>query len=177
MYTWLAGSWRSAGYVALSGVLIYVSTVLALRWFGERRTLTQMTIFDFAVAVALGAIVARTATTRSPSYVQGVTAVVALLITHNLISAARVRFTGARKVFGRHAVVLVVAGQVRDHALRRAHMTRDDLDTALRERGIASLAEVRVALLESRGAFSVLRSDAPDDALWPDPPADPATER
>ncbi len=170
MYTWIAESWRSVGYVAVSAVLIYVSTVLALRCFGERRTLTQMTIYDFAVAVALGAIVARTATTRTPSYVEGVTAVVALLITHNAISAARVWFSGARKIFGRDALVLVVAGQVQERALRRAHMTQDDLHTALRERGIASLAEVRVALLESRGAFSVLRSDAPDDALWPAPP-------
>ncbi len=177
MYAWLVGSWRSAGYVALSAVLIYVSTVLALRWFGERRTLTQMTIFDFAVAVALGAIVARTATTPRPSYVQGVAAVVALLITHNAISAVRVRFSPARKVFGREAVVLVVAGEVREDALRRAHMTRDDLDTALRERGVASLAEVRMALLESRGAFSVLRTDAHEDALWPVLPADPANER
>jgi uncharacterized membrane protein YcaP (DUF421 family) len=173
MFTWMLGSWRSVGYVALSAVLIYASTVLALRCFGERRTLTQMTIFDFAVAVAIGAIIARTATTPSPSYAQGITAVVALLLTHNGISAVRMRYSRSRKLFGRDPVVLVVDGKVREEALRSTHVTRDDLHTALRERGIASLAEVHLAILESRGAFSVLRSERADAALWPESPPDP----
>ncbi len=166
--TWLLGGWRTAVYVAASAALVYLSTVLAIRGIGERRTLTQMTIFDFSVAVALGAVIARTATTASPSYVQGIVAVIALLVTHNAIGAARRRFPRARRLFDRAALVLVVDGQIQDGALRRAHLTVEDLRTVLRERGVPSLRDARLVLLESRGAFSVLRSDRVDDRLWPD---------
>ncbi len=103
------------------------------------------------------------------------TAVVVLLITHNAISAARVHFPSTRKLFGREAVVLVVGGHIRRRALDRAHMTVDDLHTALRERGVTSVAEVRLAVLESRGAFSVLRAETQDDRLWPERPEAPGT--
>ncbi len=166
--TWLLGGWRSAVYVAASAVMIYLSTVFAIRAVGERRTLTQMTIFDFSVAVALGAVIARTATTASPSYVQGVVAVVALLGAHNVISILRRRFPGTRRLFDRDALVLVRDGRVHDDALRRAHLTVDDLRTVLRERGVPALDEVRLVVLESRGAFSVLRDQGDDDRLWPD---------
>ncbi len=169
-YNWTAGSWASIGYVVVSAALIYVSTVLAVRAFGERRTLTEMTIFDFAVAVALGAIIARTATTRSPSFAQGLAAVVALLVTHNLISAVRLRFPGTRRVFGRDPVVLVWEGKVQADSLEDAHMTLDDLLAVLRERGVASVDDVKIAVLESRGSFSVLRADTRDQRLWPWPP-------
>ena len=169
MSAWLLGSWASILYVAASAVLIYLSTVLAIRYVGQRRTLTEMTVFDFTVAVALGATVARTATTPRPTYAQGLAVVITLLVTHNVISALRLRFPPARRVFDRGAVVLVTDGRIDDDALRRAHLTADDLATTLREHGVGSLAEVRSLVLESRGTFSVLRADAAGAELWPRP--------
>ncbi len=169
MSSWIGGSWWTLGYVAVSGALIYLSTVLAIRLLGERRTLAQMTIFDFAVAVALGTVIGRTATTRSPSYVQGITAVVTLLAAHNVVSWARLRFPVSRRLFGRSPVVLVVDGHVEAAGLRRARLTREDLFVALRERGVPALDDVRLAVLESRGAFSVVTSAEIDSALWPEP--------
>ncbi len=167
MSRWLLGSWHSIVYVAASAVLIYVSTVLAVRYLGQRRTLTEMTVFDFTVAVALGATVARTATTARPTYAQGLVVVVTLLLSHNLISAVRLRFPSMRRVFDRDTVVLVSDGRVHEDALHRAHLTVDDLATTLRQHGVGSLADVRSLVLESRGAFSVLRSGATGAELWP----------
>jgi uncharacterized membrane protein YcaP (DUF421 family) len=167
MFDWLIGSWRSLGYVALSAALIYVSTVVSVRWFGERRTLAQLTIFDFAVAVALGAIIARTATTRSPGYLEGLTAVVVLLLVHDLVSWVRLHVPGVAWIVAREPIVLVRDGQVDRDALVRAHMTEDDLSTELREHGVGSLRDVRLGVLESRGAFSVITGGPVDRALVP----------
>ena len=167
MTHWLLGSWRSIVYVAGSAVLIYVSTVLAVRYLGQRRTLTEMTVFDFTVAVALGATVARTATTPRPTYAQGLAVVVTLLLTHNAIGALRMRCPPLRRVFDRGVIVVVSDGVVDEEALHRAHLTVDDLATTLRQHGVGSLADVRSLVLESRGAFSVLRADATGAELWP----------
>jgi len=175
MYAWLVGAWRTLGYVFVSAALIYLSTVLAVRWLGQRRTLTEMTVFDFTVAVALGAVIGRTATTASPSYVQGIVAVLALLLVHNAVSWLRVRAAVFGHVFGRAPVVLVEDGVIDEHALMRVHLTRDDLFAALRERGVGRLSETRLVVLESRGAFSVITSGPVEPVLVP-PGCDPATD-
>lgn len=158
MYEWIVGSWRSLGFVALSTVLIYGSVVLGLR-VGERRTLTELTAYDFAVAVALGSIIGRTATEPRPSYVQGLTAMVVLIASHQALSWARARSTRVRHVIERPPLPLIVDGQVDDAGLARARVVRDDLDVVLREHGLTDAGQVRLLVLEPRGAFSVVTSD------------------
>ncbi len=165
MFSWLLGAWRTLGYVALSAALIYVSVLVGLR-VGERRTLSQMTAYDFAVGVALGTIIGRTATSATPSYVQGVTATVALLAMHNLLSWARFRVPAVRRLVTRAPLVLVRDGNVDMAAMRQARLTPGDLRSALREHGVASLSEVGLLVFEPRGAFSVLhKSPALDEEL------------
>lgn len=56
--------------------------VIGLR-LGERRTLAQLGAFDFAVAVAIGSIVDRTATAFSTSFATGAVALATLLVEAN----------------------------------------------------------------------------------------------
>ena len=155
MFDWLAGDWRSVGFVAVSAALIYLSVVVAVR-LGERRTLTEMTTYDFAVAIALGSIIGRTATTADPSYVKGVAAVAALLGCHHALSALRLRSPLARRLIDRQPIELVRDGTVSADGLRRARMTPADLDMVVREHGVATAQQAALVMLEGRGAFSVI---------------------
>jgi len=60
----LVGGTGGLGWVAVKAVLMFAATIIGLR-LGERRTLAQLGAFDFAVALAIGAIIARTVTTPS----------------------------------------------------------------------------------------------------------------
>jgi uncharacterized membrane protein YcaP (DUF421 family) len=155
IFDWLLGSWRTIGFVVASTVLIYLSVVGALR-LGERRTLTEMTAYDFVVAIALGSIIGRTSTTARPSYVQGLTAVVALLLCHHALSWLRMRSPRVRRLLDRSPIHLVQDGAVDRDALRRAHLTMTDLEMVLREHGVREPADARLVVLETRGAFSVI---------------------
>jgi hypothetical protein len=73
----LVGGTGSLGWVAVKAVLMFAVAVIGLR-LGERRTLAQLSAFDFAVAVAIGAIIGRTVTTSSASFATGAVA----LVTH-----------------------------------------------------------------------------------------------
>ncbi len=156
MATWLFGEWRTAGYVAVSALCIYVSVVIALR-YGERRTLAEMTAYDFAVAVALGAIIGRTATTPTPTYVQGLVATLTLLVMHHLLSWARNRWRPIRRITDHGPLLLVRDGRPDREALARAHVTDDDLAAVLRLHGTEALEAGLDVVLESRGAFSVIK--------------------
>jgi uncharacterized membrane protein YcaP (DUF421 family) len=158
MYRWFLGYWRTVVFVAASTALIYVSVVVAVR-LGERRTLTEMTAYDFVVAIAVGSIIGRTATTPEPSYLQGLTVVVALVGCHHLMSVPLLRAGVARRITDRPAIELVRDGLVLPDGLPRARMTEGDLDMVLRERGVPSRREAALVMLECRGAFSVVRDD------------------
>jgi uncharacterized membrane protein YcaP (DUF421 family) len=166
LYEWILGSWRTAAFVAVSTVLIYLSVVIALR-AGERRTLAEMSTFDFAVAVAVGSIIGRVSTTASPSYIQGLVALVALLAAHRLISYGRARSVRLRRLVERRPRVLVRDGRFLAEALRREHLTEEELLGTLRQWQVRSLDDVELVVMEAKGAFSVLRrQDRPlDDRL------------
>ena len=84
----LAGGTGGLSWVAVKAVLMFAVTIVGLR-LGERRTLAHLGAFDFAVAVAIGAIIGRTVTASSASFATGAVALVTLLGAHRLVAFAR----------------------------------------------------------------------------------------
>lgn len=162
--SWLTSSWSDLGITAGKAALMYTTALVGLR-LGERRTLAQWTAIDFAAAVAIGAIVGRTATANTQSYAIGAVGLVSLLLLHRLTSLARLR-----PLFGRltdHRVrVLVADGRLRRGQLRLCGLTDDDLRAQLRQRGIFDLHAVKYVLYETMGGLTVVpTSDASGDLI------------
>jgi uncharacterized membrane protein YcaP (DUF421 family) len=158
--SWLVGHWGGLGLVAAKAALMYATALFALR-IGERRTLAQWTLIDFVTAVAVGAIVGRTATAGSQSYVVGAVALVTMVAVHRLASV--LRFSRLFNKLVDHRVrVLVAAGELRRSELRRCGLTDNDLYTQLRQRGIFTLQGLRYVLYETKGTITVVREPEPD---------------
>jgi uncharacterized membrane protein YcaP (DUF421 family) len=153
--TELVGGAGSLGWVVVKAVLMFAVTVAGFR-LGERRTLSQLGAFDFAVAVAVGAIIGRTATSSSTSFATGSVALVTLLVAHRLVSALR-RGGWINAVVDTPPRVLVAHGQICDDALRKAGLTEGDLYALLREHSIARLEHVEFLLYETAGAVTLVR--------------------
>ena len=75
----LLGQAGGVGAAAVKAVLMYATALIGLR-LSYRRTLSQWTAMDFAAAVAVGAIVGRTAIAADQSWLTGAVALVALLV-------------------------------------------------------------------------------------------------
>ncbi|HET9188302.1 MAG TPA: YetF domain-containing protein [Acidothermaceae bacterium] len=154
---WLIGDWSHLGEVAAKAVLMYATAMVALR-LGERRTLAQWTIIDFATAVAMGAIIGRTAIAKSESFITGAVAVVALVAVHRLVSA--LRFTRpVAKLVDHRVRVLVDHGEVRLGQLRKCAITQNDLYAHLRQQGYFNLESIRYVLYETKGGLTVVPDD------------------
>jgi len=155
---WLTGDWTHLGIVAAKAVLMYVTALIALR-LGERRTLAQWTIIDFATAVAMGAIIGRTATASVQSVVTGAVAVVSLVVVHRVVSVLRYTQLGGKLVDHR-VRVLVAQGKMRISELRKCALTENDLYAHLRQQGYFDLADIRYVLYETKGSLTVVPMDA-----------------
>ena len=155
-----ADLWEIA-WTGAKAVLLYVTAVFGFR-VASRRTLAEMSPFDFVAAVAVGAIVGRVPNAEDTSYLAGATTLVAVLTAHGLVVRLR-QFPSFAALIDRRPVLLVAHGQVLEDELRRCGLTLGDLYAALRRQGVEDLAEARYAVLEARGQLSVIRrhDDAP----------------
>lgn len=157
--SWLVGQASSAWEVAAKAGLMYATALLALR-VGERRTLAQWTIIDFATAVAMGAIIGRTAIAGTQSYLTGAVAVCTLVVVHRVASVLRFRpLLG--KLFDHRIRVLVADGRLRSGELRKCGLTDGDLFTQLRQRGVFAIKDVRYVLYEPKGSITIVPHEVP----------------
>ncbi len=69
----LIGDWHLAAFAALKALALFVTAGTAFR-FTQRRTLADFTPFDWVTAVAVGAIIGRTATAWDTSVFVGAAA-------------------------------------------------------------------------------------------------------
>jgi uncharacterized membrane protein YcaP (DUF421 family) len=153
--SWLIGHWNDAWMVCLKTVLLYGTALAGLR-LGTRRTLAQMSLFDFVTAVAMGAVVGRTATASTTSYAEGGVALLTLIVIHRLVSVLRLH-PAVRRLTDHRIRILVDQGRIRRRQLYICGLTEADLSSVLRQRGVTQLADVRLVLYEPTGSLTVLR--------------------
>jgi uncharacterized membrane protein YcaP (DUF421 family) len=154
------------GWVMAKAALMFAVAVTGLR-LGERRTLAQLGAFDFAVAVAIGAIIGRTVTTSSASFATGAVALVTLLVAHRLVAFAR-RHSRTARLIDHPPRVLVARGKIQDHELARAGLTTADVDALLRRHTVDDLGRVGYLLYETRGLTTVIGADGEPGPLMRD---------
>lgn len=152
-------SWTTAGYIALGTVAIFLSALIGIRVAG-RRTVSEMSAFDFIVSVAIGSIVASTALLQKPSLVDGVVALGTLLLLQVGVAAGRRRWHWFRRLVDLSPVVLVRGGELHEEGLRGPQLARSDVMERLRQAGVFSLEELELVILEPTGRLTIVRESA-----------------
>jgi uncharacterized membrane protein YcaP (DUF421 family) len=161
---WISGHWQLLGTVAGKAVLMYATALIGLR-LGERRVLAEWAIIDFVTAVAVGAIVGRTAIASTQSFLTGDAALVTLIAAHQL--ASRLRLNPVLSALLEHRVrVLIEHGRVHHQQLHYCGLTENDLFAQLRQKGILHLKGIRYVLYEATGGLTIVHeNDDPEAAL------------
>ena len=166
MPAWLIQGWAAPGIAVAKAALMYVVALLGLR-VAHRRTLTQWTAIDFAAAVAMGAIVGRTAIAGDQSFAVGAAALLTILVAHWIAAVGRFN-PWFVKLVDHRVRVLVDHGALRTDQLRLCGLTDSEVLAQLRQQGVASLSELRYVLYETKGELTVVRepgTQTPDPEL------------
>jgi uncharacterized membrane protein YcaP (DUF421 family) len=165
MPAWLFAGGGGLGAAAAKAALMYLAALVGLR-IAHRRTLAQWTAIDFAAAVAVGAIVGRTAVASTEPLLVGVVALLTVLVAHAVITFGRYLPWLARLTDHRIRV-LVEHGRLRPRQLLVCGLTEADLFAQLRQQGVHDLGELRYVLYETKGELTVVResSDADEPPL------------
>jgi uncharacterized membrane protein YcaP (DUF421 family) len=136
-------------------VVIILFVFLLTRVVG-RRELSALEPFDVILLVVVGDLVQQ-GITQSDDSVTGSTIVLATVALLTVgISYLSFRVPRLRPLLEGEPIILVVDGEPIDRNLRRERLTMDDLLAEARAQQIASLGEVRFAVLETSGKISFL---------------------
>jgi uncharacterized membrane protein YcaP (DUF421 family) len=147
----------------LRGSVVYIFLLVLLRLTGKRQ-IGQLATFDLVLLLVLSNAVQNSMNGGDNSLVGGLISALTLVGLNYLVGLATSRSKRLEAFIEGRPEVLVHNGELYQHVLLRAQLTRRELDTAIRTAGCASIKDVHVAILENNGSITVLPKHASGEA-------------
>jgi len=136
-------------------VVLYVFVMIALRVMGKRE-IGQLSVFDFVVSVMLAELSTLPMEDTAVPLYRSLIAISLLVVLQLLVAIIQLKSHRFRHWVDGEPSVLIRNGQIQDKEMKRMRYTMHDLLTQLREKGVANVADVEFAILETSGKLSVL---------------------
>lgn len=137
----------------LNTVVLFFVVLVVLRVTGKRE-LAQMSPFDLVMLYVIGDVTAEAVVGEDTSFLGALTIISVLALLTLMLSWTSHKFPWARPLLDGVPCVVIRDGELDSAAMRREHLTPEDLYEAARSQGIRDLRDVELALLEPNGDFS-----------------------
>jgi uncharacterized membrane protein YcaP (DUF421 family) len=135
--------------------LIYVFIVGAIRVFGKKE-LSQLSVVDLVFILLISNAVQNAMVGNDNTVQGGIAAALGLFIINYIVKFISYRFKGFNKAIQGEAVLLVYEGKIIDENLKKVMITKEEVEAAVREHGVANCSLVNLAILEVDGNISVI---------------------
>lgn len=145
----------AAWAIAVRSALVYLAVFAGLRLAGKRE-LGQMTVFDLVVILLIANAVQNAMTGPDFSVQGGILAAFVLVILNRVVALLRLRGGPWGRFIEGTPTVLVEDGDLIEPHLRREGLERAELEMVVREHGVESLGDVKLAVLETDGSISIV---------------------
>ena len=147
----------------LRSAVIYVVFFGALRLFGKRE-IGQFTIFDLALVLLAANALQPAITGPDDSLLGGLIVIGTIFTLNRAIAALRVRSPFVRRLLEFGPTVVGRDGAWLLPELVRQGLDLGDVEAALREHGLDSVDQLKVATLEADGSISIVATDRADSS-------------
>lgn len=146
----------------------YVAFVSIIKIFGER-TLSSFNIFDFLVTVTIGPISATTIFSENVTLIDGMTAIITLIVLQSIISKISSNVKLFNKVLNTEPVFIYYNGEFIDKNLKKLRLTERDIYQELRISSKTVKKQIHAIVLEANGKLSVIQKNSDKEILEFDP--------
>jgi len=151
--------------IVLRSVSVYVFMVIAIRFFGKKE-LSQLSTTDLVFLVLISNSVQNAMVGPNTSLLGGITAATVLFTLNYTLKIVMFRSKGIKNMIEGKPVILIYNGKVDVGNMHKESINMDELEEAVRQHGIESYKNVKLAILEVDGNISVIadqvRNDKPD---------------
>lgn len=140
----------------------FVALMVAFRVIGKRE-LGRLSPFELVTLMLIPEILSNTVQGEASALqsLAGLCTILVLVLTTSLLSQ---RFSVLQDVLESPPTLLVARGRLLEDAMNRERIVPDELFSEMRKQGMATLTEVRFAVLESSGNITFIRQGGPQDS-------------
>jgi uncharacterized membrane protein YcaP (DUF421 family) len=145
------------GYViiALKSIAVYVFIVAAIRVFGKKE-FAQLSVVDVVFILLISNAVQNAMVGSDSSLGGGLVAALALFVMNYGFK----RLSNASPLFAKalegEPILLIYQGDLKKTGLKKAGLTLEQVQSVVREHGVAEISDVDLAVFEVDGNISVL---------------------
>jgi|SRR6185369_12380057 len=145
-------------FIALRSVAVYLFIVIAIRIFGKRE-ITQLSVIDLVFILLISNSVQNAMVGPNNSLLGGIIAASSLFLVNTALEYLAFKSKRINKLLQGDAIMLIYQGKIlRDH-LKKAFVSEDELEEAVREHGVENVSQVDLAVLETDGNISIISDD------------------
>lgn len=142
--------------IVFRALVIYVVLIVVMRLAG-RRTLSEITTFDFVLLLIIGESTQQALLGDDFSLTTAVICIVTLVAIDIAFSLVKARMPRLAQVLDGQPTIVVVDGRALERRMRWCRIDVEDvLEAARRSHGIAELERIRFAVLERNGTISII---------------------
>lgn len=135
-------------------VAVYLVIAVVIRIAGKR-LMAQMNSLDLVVVLLLSNVVQNAIIGADNSLIGGLLGAVVLITVNALLEHATERFEPLRHLLEGRSTTVITDGTLEEGVLARLGMSPDELHSALRHQGAASIRQVKEARIEPGGSITV----------------------
>jgi uncharacterized membrane protein YcaP (DUF421 family) len=141
--------------VAIRTAIVYLFLVFALRLAG-RREVGQLSLLDLVVILIIANGVQNAMVGENTTLAGGLISAGTLIVLDRGLNALIRRNRRIAHILEGEPILLISGGRVLPEAMRKAQISREELDRAVRAHGLAAVSDVSLAILEPNGSISVI---------------------
>ena len=142
--------------IAIRTVIIYVYTLVLIRWIGSR-SIAQLSLVEFLLVIALGSAVGDAMFYPEVPLVHCMVVITIVVLLDKTLSFVVSRNSALEDVIEGKSVEIVRDGVISCQALESLNYGHDELFEQLRLKEVEHLGQVRAAYLETNGSLSVFK--------------------
>ena len=148
--------WDPALRIFVVGTLSFIMLVFLLRISGKR-TLAQMSGFDFVITVAIGSTFGRLITADGVTLTESAAAFLLLIFLQNIFAYLNMRFGWFSRMTTSKPTLLFYKGSFLYDNIHKCRVNKNEILGVIRQQGIESLDKVEAVVLETSGGWSVVK--------------------
>ncbi len=145
--------------LALRSAVIYLALLIGFRLFGKREV-GQFTLFDLVMVLLVANAVQPAMTGPDTSLAGGLIIIIVLLTMNWIVGWLRLQSPFLRSVLQPRPTIIAQDGRWFPEAMRREGVDEEEAAMALREHGVESVEETKLAVLELDGTISVVPKES-----------------
>ena len=121
-----------------------------------QREMSQLSIFDYMIAITIGSIAAEMATSLESNFLQPMVAMIIYATINLTISFINTKFVKLRPILSGRTLILYDNGTLFKENFKKAKIDLNEFLVQCRTNGYFNLSDIKTALLEENGKISFL---------------------